>query len=343
MRRIFLLLTVTLTAALALTSAATAKDLTVMSRNIYLGADLLPLAVYGPDPANEPAFSVAAGGVWSVVQATNYPLRARGLAAELKKYKPDVVGLQEAAVWRRSKTATGEPTTVSYDFIKTLLAEAKKRGVHYRLVVAQDEFDFTAPTNLGYKIRFTQRDALLVRKGAPIRVQATSKKQYSESFKVETPVGVADSKRGWVALDAKYGSRNLRIINTHLEAYGNDIRTSQAKELTAGPVNTSRRLIVFGDLNSPSNDAGPAGDAYRTLTAAGLDSVFKSPVATCCQDERLDNPTSKLSEPIDQVMLRPKDKFTVRKTFLTGNRASDRISGLWPSDHAGVGARVKVK
>ncbi|MFA9269680.1 MAG: hypothetical protein ACEQSX_02835, partial [Baekduiaceae bacterium] len=60
------------TAALALPASAGAAsssskaELTVMSRNLYLGADLIPLA----SAADLPAFEQTAANVWRNVQAT---------------------------------------------------------------------------------------------------------------------------------------------------------------------------------------------------------------------------------------------------------------------------------
>jgi hypothetical protein len=56
--------------------------------------------------------------------------------------------------------------------------------------------------------------------------------------------------------------------------------------------------------------------------------------------EKLDNPTSKLTRYIDHIMSRPSLK-TVR-TKAVDNRTRDRISGLWPSDHAGTVATLRL-
>ena len=72
-------------------------QLTVMTRNLYLGADLTP-ALNAPDVdgAVDAAYQIE-----QQVHRTKFPsVRAGLLAKEIQKAKPDIVGLQEAAWWR---------------------------------------------------------------------------------------------------------------------------------------------------------------------------------------------------------------------------------------------------
>ena len=72
-----------------------------MTRNLYLGADLTP-AIAAKSTSE---FVEANGQILREVTANNFPVRARGLAQEILKKKPDLVGLQEVALWR-----TGPPS-----------------------------------------------------------------------------------------------------------------------------------------------------------------------------------------------------------------------------------------
>src|SRR5437764_11372797 len=76
-------------------AAAQARDVTVMTRNVYLGADLIPLATA---PADQ--FRHAATGVFDSVVAGDPDGRMRLIAGEIAKARPDLVGLQEVSLWR---------------------------------------------------------------------------------------------------------------------------------------------------------------------------------------------------------------------------------------------------
>src|SRR6187455_1467714 len=79
-------------------ATADAKPATVkvMTRNLYLGADLSP----GLRAGNLQELVNGAGEILDQVNANKYPTRAKGLAQEILTTNPDVVGLQEASLWR---------------------------------------------------------------------------------------------------------------------------------------------------------------------------------------------------------------------------------------------------
>ena len=82
--------------------------LTVLTRNIYQGTDLTNVVT----ATTFPGFVAAVTQDWGNVVATDFPARARALAAEVRQVRPDVIGLQEVSLWRDqlvSDTVTGAP------------------------------------------------------------------------------------------------------------------------------------------------------------------------------------------------------------------------------------------
>ena len=344
------------------------KKVTVMARNVYLGADLGPALAASTIPA-----AVDGGGViWAEVQATNFPERAVPLAREIDKSGADLVGLQEVALWRtQTPSDLGGPpltpgtpaTTVAYDFLALLLAELDKRGGKYEVVNTQDEFDAELPVDVDANdatgsppfgaeldVRLTMRDVILRKKSSDVQVSNPAGAHFRTLF---TPlIGGAlplPVKRGWQSVEASFGKRSqhqFRFVNTHLEAFGEDtIREAQAKELVepGGPLNTPKQVVLVGDLNSGTaerhNIQGTDQLAFRALLDFGM--TDNGAVQSCCYDDMFD-PNSVLDHTVDHVMTKPALK--TKNAFITGNDPSQRTpSGLWPSDHGGVVSTLKFK
>ena len=109
-------------------------QLTVMTRNLYLGADLSPaLQASNVNDAVDAAYQIE-----QQVHRTQFPsVRAAELAAEIKKQKPDIVGLQEGAWWRTGPYDLGAVTSgpkatqtdpLGGDFLTDLLTQARTRA-----------------------------------------------------------------------------------------------------------------------------------------------------------------------------------------------------------------------
>jgi endonuclease/exonuclease/phosphatase family metal-dependent hydrolase len=326
------------------------RDLKVMTRNLYLGADLIPLAT-SPDLAS---FEQAAAQRFRTVQANDFATRAKGLAAEIAKQKPDVIGLQEAAVWKRSadgvKDGAATPADqVVYDSVAVLEKELRARGQSYEVAVIRPWFDFEAPTALGFDVRLTQQDAVMVRtgKGAKVRVGKTFKGGFTKTFDVPTKAGLARSARGWAGIDAKLGKRRFRFVTTHLEAYSPAIADTQMKQLLRKTLaSKGTQTILVGDFNSdPKTSAGDDRGADRAPSAYGtaLDAGFFNLLPrreTCCFPEDVHG-NGKLDSWIDHIVVRP--KVTVVRSAIVGSKPSERVGGLWPSDHAGIAATLRLK
>ena len=99
--RLAVLTAVALALLFSVAGPVTAKEkpeLTVMTQNLYLGADLTPV-LSAPNPG---AFLVAVAGLYAVVQASDFPTRAAAIAAEIDRNDVDIVGLQEVAKYTTS-------------------------------------------------------------------------------------------------------------------------------------------------------------------------------------------------------------------------------------------------
>jgi Endonuclease/Exonuclease/phosphatase family len=366
------------TALLAVPAAAAAKPdpgkehpgkggpkVTVMTRNLFLGADLGPAI----GAASIPEAIDGAGEIWNEFQSTNFPERAVPLAREIERAKPDLVGLQEVALWRQQIPSDGgapplsplpgatPATTVVQDFLAILMSHLK----HYEVVVTQDEFAGELPVDVDgsdatgtgplaafgadFDASLTMRDVILVRKGSKVKLGATAQSHYVTRFEPNVGGIVIPVDRGWVSVEAKVGAFDFRFVNTHLEAFGDPtIREAQARELIAGPLSTSKQVILVGDLNSGverHNEPERPGDdlAFRALEAFGM--TDNGAVQSCCYSDLFD-PTQVFDHTVDHVLTKP--GLETKEAFVTGDDASERTpSGLWPSDHGGVVSRLELR
>lgn len=341
--RLSLLAAVALAAAAAVAPPASAasNDLKVMVRNVYLGADLIPLATTPPEQ-----FEEAAASRFRTVLRNDFTTRAKALAAEIQRYKPDVVGVQEAAMWRRGPKdgSATRANDVIYDSTEVLLKELASRGQRYRVVAGRDWFDYEAPTADGFDVRLTQRDVILGRVGRRVRFGKTFRGGFRDTFDPPTPVGVAPQKRGWVGVDAKLGRRSFRFVTTHLEAYDPAIASKQMHQLLAGPLASKRRRsILVGDFNSDprlggSDDRG--ANRGKNAYGAALDADFFNPLKrreTCCFAEDLHVTGDPLDQWIDHVVTRPR-----MRAVSSARVGASQVGGLYPSDHAGIVATLRL-
>ncbi|WP_162599716.1 hypothetical protein [Nocardioides solisilvae] len=358
-----------------------AKPITVMTRNIYLGGDIFrpvqaaneALAAGKSFPEVLNAVATAADATWANVEATNFPLRATLLAKEIKRAKPDLVGLQEVALWRTGPVettfgqglATPNSETVAYDFLALLKQELKEIGAKYKIAVVGQRADVEAPawnaTQQNQRdIRLTMHDVILQRVGSG-KVLDTGDGIFTSNLEVKLGgVLPMNFDRGWQYVDLKAGKDRYRFVNTHLEAAGSDLALAQAQEIGTTLVQPKRTTIMVCDCNSdPLDSSVKPGDtvphkaAYDYLTdEVGFTDQWLewAPAAkgwTSGLSELVNDPTpAGFDHRIDFVLTRTPDgtPMAVKKAEVTGDELKDRdsASGLWPSDHAGVVAKLKA-
>lgn len=320
--------------------AQTGPKVTVMTRNIYLGGDLTP-SIVAP---TLPAFLAANAALLSHVDLMNFPARAQLLADEIIEHAPDLVGLQEVALWRTGPIGNPAPATdVRYDYLALLMSELARSGHPYDVAVVQTEADLEAPAGAPHNldVRLTMRDVILVRHGGRVKVTGSSSGNFVNNLVLPLPAvgGSAVSRRGWTAVDAVHGQRAFRFVNTHLEAFHFGIRVLQARELLAGPLNTGDGdVILAGDLNTGPELPDPNNRlAYFTLVAAGMVDTWPilhpgDPGYTAGLGGDLDQPADDLEHRIDMVMFR--GSVVPLSSELFGNE-KQTADGRWPSDHIG--------
>jgi len=347
-----LLLTAALAAflVLALWPAAAAghgRQVTVMTRNLFVGTDLTPIFTAQTLPQLVGATTTA----FLEVQATRFPERAQAIADEIAATRPDVVGLQEAMLIRTDAPADGPVSpaeTVAYDYLETLLAALAARGLDYEAVAVVTNADNELPTALGIDVRATDRDAILVNRDRRprLKVSNTQAGNYLARVTFQTIAGPVAFPRGWTSIDVKLRGQHFRVVNTHLEAFSAAVQVAQASELLAGPAGTASRTLLVGDFNSRADGTGTP--TYGLLRSAGFADAWSDvhpgdPGLTCCWETHLLSPLPPFDERIDLVLAR--GGFDALRAEIVGEDAvADRTpSGLFHSDHAGVAATLRLR
>ena len=230
------------------------------------------------------------------------------------------------------------------------------------------------PLSIPIDLRLTDRDVILVRSDLPVNIAFADNFQFNTPIElptlIPTPGGlvpavyVTEFTRGWGAVNLTIKDQSYSVFNTHLEVGDktlppdeglNLVQFAQALEIgfIASTTLPSPRILV-GDINSsPMSGITDPRPAYFILTSEyGLADVWdiqdKPPAKagfTCCQSELLDNNTSALDERIDVVLTDFGELVPEKiKGYVLGNEPADKTpTGLWPSDHAGVAAKLSFE
>lgn len=318
------------------------EPLTVMTYNVYVGAStdsLLAITNLGEVPA-------AVADLYTKVIAADFTGRAASIAASIKASEPHLIGLQEISLIRRQTPGdrlTGGDVSaeeVVLDFLEILMAALRTEGLNYHVAARVENFDVEMPLFTETRVddvRLTDYDVILARED--VQVSRVMNANYSTPFVVETLA--LEVPRGYVALDATVAEDTYRVVNTHLESVDADIRLAQAQELVESLLDETLPVILLGDFNTNA----PDGDTYQMLLDAGYSDVWQLDSEgtgnTCCQPGELKNAESELSVRIDQIFVRNLELPASVLTHTVGDKPSERLpAGLWPSDHAGVVARL---
>jgi len=331
-------------AAVALGPAAVANDrdddtVRVMTRNMYQGFDPVVI-VTNPNPV------VGATAAYQMIQDSKPAERAAAVAREIVRNRVDLVGIQEATLVRKGLSLAEPATEVVSDNLALLLDALERLGERYHVVAIIPGLDAQLPTALGFVARVTVRDAIIARsQGADLKLSNVQVQGFLFNRTFPTAFGIpVPNPRGWGSVDVEKNGRKFRFATAHLEQPESppaQTQVLQAHDMIHGAGNTTLPVVFVGDFN-----AVPGNPAYNKFINAGFADAWSlkrpgNPGFTCCQNTAVNNPASQLSERIDLILVR--GGIQVADIDLVGEKPSDRTSsGLWPSDHAGVVAKLKI-
>jgi hypothetical protein len=271
MKRLLASILVALILAPTSSAQADTPQITVMTRNLYLGADV------GVAMELIPNLPAAAQFMWDQVKATDFSKRAPKLAAEVIAARPDVIGIQEATIWFCKKNLWSKRTEV-FNFTEQFLRATKAQGQEYVLATK----DGKTALNNGFSIGavpyltmvndpetfqplfgqdkaacgFEIADALAIRSNLSDKVLAVGNSEYETTYTIVPTIMTV--YRGYTWADIQIGNTPVRFVTTHLESLWdkNEIPNAakQAQQLIADLKNTKNPIVIMGDFNSDPRD-----------------------------------------------------------------------------------------
>jgi endonuclease/exonuclease/phosphatase family metal-dependent hydrolase len=350
----------------------------VMTRNLYLGADIFRVVEAAQNDPDTIPYVVE--DVFQTVQDTNFYDRAEAIADEVLKTKPHVIGIQEASTYYIQTPGdffAGNPDQATDVFISfyTVLNEAlEARGLYYvahEVINADIELpmvDLQSQTGLS-DVRLVDQDMILVKK--PLESREVAAGNYDTQLELDIGGTPAAFSRGYLVVDVEIKGNEYRFVNTHLEVRsepGSPFRLAQSAQMfelltTIGglSVDGPPQVIMVGDFNSspediPGEAIDPSDGKLKPyvppyMLATGYFGYLDSWLLqkryddgyTSGFDEFVSDPTAELTTRIDHVFLGPNGyKIEKVKSDVVGDEVKDMTpNGLWPSDHAGVVAKIR--
>ena len=204
-----------------------------MLRNVYLGADLIPLATaHDPRGVREERRRSATRPSC----ATTSPSRAQGARrrdprrpsrTSSPSRRPRSGGPARRTARRRRPTTS--PTTRPRCCSRSWRASASAT----RSSAAATGSTSRPRRPPDQDVRLTQRDVILARRRrqeAEAR-QDVRRRLHRALRPADAVNGPAPQLRGWVGVDGKLAKRKFRFVTTHLEAYSPDIAQKQMEQL----------------------------------------------------------------------------------------------------------------
>ena len=328
--------------------SAPSADITVMSQNLYVGADVdvVIRALATPDPDDD--FQALLFAI-ETLGKTAFPARAEAIADAIARGRPHAVGFQEVSEINIDLRPLGVPVFVSQDFLALLQDALNRRGLHYAVAGTSNNISVSL---VGGLVSLVDHDALLIDTDR-VTVNAAS----GQSFAVNLgPVAPGISLiRGWVWAQTTVAGTAYTFATAHTEAnlagappgLLETIRAAQVGEMVA-TLASSERVILVGDLNDQ-----PGSPMYNVLAQSGYTDTWRAlrpgvQGLTCCHVADLSDQVADFDQRIDYVFTRGlarEDGNVSGQIDRFGDVPADRVAGpaspVWPSDHAGLLAALR--
>jgi endonuclease/exonuclease/phosphatase family metal-dependent hydrolase len=324
------------------------SSVVVMTRNLYVGADVDPIveAAADPDITLEEIMALV-DDAFQMMLFTNYLERAGAIADEILATNPDLIGLQEASLIQAGELVV--------DFVAILLAQLQARQLDYAIASSVENTSVTVPRSETETVTLVDSDVILARSDVPTSNPV--------GVNYQTVLGPFDLLgqtltvvRGFAAVDAEVDGRKFRFVNTHTESASDLIRQAQIGELIQHLAGETLPVILVGDLNTDGYTREPG---YQMLMDAGYKDAwvryagYKDLGFTSGHESDLQNETAaSFHHRIDLILAtqlgwagvdivgeEPEDRFEVTVEVAPGVFMSYY---LWPSDHAGVVGQLHI-
>lgn len=323
------------------------RRFTVMTYNVYLGANLQPLFAPVSDPLE---LIQRAKGIFDHLDKVDFNLRAAAIAEQIIENDPDVVALQEVSLWRTALRSTPAEITVKYDFLKILLDGLARQGHPYRTVSVSENFSGRLPISLTTDGLYTDRNAIIVPVDEAVSELITSNPM-DGVFETSLPVSIGGNPlevtRGWASTDVTIRGKTYRLFDTHFEAFDGRVRFGQVNELAQIMSESPHPAVLAGDINLYPMGVRPEdATTWDVLTRSGFADAWVQadcfePRYTAGQTDDLDNVPSILDNTVDYVLFDADDDLDAVEGScdIAGEELDDRTNTmprLWPSDHAAV-------
>ncbi len=307
---------------------------TVMTQNMDAGPDLGFALAY----LNTSTPTVGIDLTYQEISSSNFAGRAAILAQEIAAAKPDMLSLQEVALWSTGPDALH--LVAKFDQLQLLMGALAVLGENYSIVEINPLTNTALPMSDGTWLGYLDRDVFLARNGVGLSIANIRKGIFAAKLIIPSPLGNIEAPQGWMAADITLGGNTFTVVDTHLESTfpgqpdATLLQEAQAQEL-ATLFSGLARIVIAGDFNSNATHTPPE----QTLSV-GI--MLKSGLTDSWAAANRGNPG--FTWPLyveDPLAAHPRGPFE-RIDFIFERGFSiqsvDRIGWTGPhaSDHAGV-------